>query len=81
MSIDDHLLGRAQELAARSDRSLDDVVSDGLRLLLTERASIRPDAVDLPVFGGGGLQPGVDLEDTGALAAMLDSPDHDRADR
>lgn len=63
MSIDDHLLGRARELAARSHRNLSDVVSDGLRLLLTERASIRPDAVDLPVYGGSGLQPGVDLED------------------
>ena len=34
-------------------------------------------AVDLPVYGGSGLQPGVDLEDKEALAVLLEAEDGD----
>lgn len=47
-----------------------DVVDDALRVLLAERPGPR-EPVELPVFGGSGLQPGVDLEDKEALAALL----------
>jgi Arc/MetJ family transcription regulator len=77
VNIDEHLLQQARELAARSRRSLGDVVDDALRILLAERRGERSD-VDLPVFGGSGLQPGVDLEDKASLAALLgdDGPVH-----
>lgn len=71
VSIDDALLQAARERAARSRRSLGDVIDDALRVLLAERDTARP-AVSLPTFGGSGLRPGVDLEDKDALTDLLD---------
>lgn len=72
VNIDDNLLSRARRLAIRSSRSLDNVIDDALRRLLdTTDTSHSP--VVLPRFGGSGLRPGVDLEDKGGLAALLDS--------
>lgn len=71
VNIDDALLQAARERAARSHRSLGDVVDDALRVLLAERPDERR-AVELPTYGGSGLQPGVDLEDKDALAELLD---------
>lgn len=77
MNIDDDLLVEARALAARSRRSLGDVVDDALRVLLARRTSEETTVVRLPVYGGSGLQPGVDLEDREAMAALLDE-DRDR---
>ncbi|HWH28044.1 MAG TPA: ribbon-helix-helix domain-containing protein [Mycobacteriales bacterium] len=75
VSIDDELLREAKVAAARSGRTLSDVVTDALRVLLA-RQEDRGGSVTLPVFGGSGLQPGVDLEDKDGLAAVLDeAPD------
>lgn len=70
VNIDDELLRRAKELAARSGRSLGEVVDDALRLALAPRRR-KADVPPLPVAGGSGLQPGVDLEDREALAELL----------
>jgi len=80
VTIDDVLLTEARQLAARSRRSLGDVVDDALRVLLTARrdAEAAPE-LDLPVFGGSGLRPGVDLEDKDGLSLQLDRPDQDGA--
>ena len=80
MTIDDDLLNEARQLAVRSRRSLGDIVDDALRVLLATRreAEAAPD-LDLPVFGGSGLRPGVDLEDKDGLSALLDQPDQDAA--
>lgn len=73
VNIDDRLLRQAKLEAARSNRSLGDVVDDALRLLLAPAGRSRGQAhLDLPVFGGSGLRPGVDLEDKEGLAALLD---------
>jgi Arc/MetJ family transcription regulator len=72
VSISDDLLQEAKLLAARTGRSLGDVVDDALRVLLAQRESRGPADVVLPVFGGSGLLPGVDLEDKDALAAVLE---------
>lgn len=72
VNLDEQLLVSAKELAARSQRSLSDVVNDALRTLLADRPLGARAAVRLPTFGGSGLQPGVDLEDKDALAALLD---------
>lgn len=73
VNIDDRLLRQAKLEAARSNRSLGDVVDDALRLLLAPAGRSRsPARLDLPVFGGSGLRPGVDLEDKDGLAALLD---------
>lgn len=74
VNIDDELLRRAKELAARTGRSLGDVVDDALRLALASRRP-RREVPPLPVFGGSGLQPGVDLDDREAMAELMGDND------
>lgn len=81
VSIPDDLLREAKLAAAAADRSLSELVQDGLRLLVARRASPATSAPTLPVFGGSGLRPGVDLEDKEGLAALLDEPVDARAPR
>ena len=79
MSIDDHLLAEAKQVAARTGRSLGDVVDDALRVLFTQRDTQPPVVLELPVFGGSGLLPGVDLADKDGLSALLDEDGDRRA--
>jgi hypothetical protein len=72
VTIDDRLLQQAKLAAAHSGRTLSDLVDDGLRLLLARPQPRQVTPPALPVFGGSGLQPGVDLEDKEGLAALLD---------
>lgn len=73
MNIDDRLLRQAKLEAARSNRSLGDVVDDALRLLLAPAGRRgTPPPIDLPVFGGSGLRPRVDLENKDGLTVLLD---------
>jgi plasmid stability protein len=56
--IDDELLADAKAFAARHGRSLNSVVEDALRQMLRRARDTDDRApVDLPVSGGGGLQP------------------------
>ncbi len=81
VNINDGLLQRAKELAVRTGRPLGEVVDDGLRLLLhTMDDSSRRGPVELPTYGGSGLQPGVDLDDKEALSDLLERDEvHRRA--
>ena len=80
VNINVELLRRAREESLRTRRPLGDIVDDGLRTLLLRPQRTRSEDVDLPTYGGSGLQPGVDLEDKEALTALLEHPDTD-ADR
>ncbi len=78
VNISDRLLARAKALAVKSGRPLGEIVDDGLRLLFAGAdAGRRGGTVELPTYGGSGLQPGIDLEDEDALAALLDADDGD----
>ena len=79
VSIPDDLLRDAKLAAAGAGRTLSDLVEDGLRLLLARREPSATTTLTLPVFGGSGLRPGVDLEDKEGLAALLDEPVDSRA--
>jgi ribbon-helix-helix CopG family protein len=71
--LDDDLLSQAKQLAAATGRTLTAVIEDALRAQLARRADPRR-RVKLPVFhGGGGLQPGVDLDNNAALLELLES--------
>jgi hypothetical protein len=74
INIDDALLAEAKQVAARTGRSLTAVVEDALRESLHRRRHTTRRVVELPTFGEGGVQPGVDLDDS---AALLDLMDHD----
>jgi hypothetical protein len=79
VSIDDHLLSEAKQIAARSHRSLGQVIDDALRRMLTETSRTRSTSVTLPIHGSGGLRPGVDLEDKEQLAELLGDNEQPRA--
>lgn len=74
VTIDDGLLRRAKEQAARTGRTLGAVIDDALRVLLADRPRVGR-RVELPSDGGSGLRPGVDLENKDALADLLDPAD------
>ncbi|MCX6365003.1 MAG: ribbon-helix-helix protein, CopG family [Actinobacteria bacterium] len=77
LNIDEALLADFREIAARSHRGLSSVIQDALREALAARAARGAHApVDLPVFrGGGGVQPGVDLDSNAALLDLIDEAD------
>jgi hypothetical protein len=70
------LLAEAKKYAAENGRTLTAVIEDALREVLARR---RPPAkrrkVHLPVLRGGGLRPGVDLDDTSALLDIMEGRD------
>ena len=74
VSIDDDLLAKAKEVAARSGRTLSEVVEDALRESFARQSEVRERRVaDFPVFHGGGkVQPGVDLDDNAALLDLME---------
>jgi hypothetical protein len=81
INIDDALLAEAKQVAARTGRSLTAVVEDALRESLHRRRN-RPGVrtVELPMFGEGGLQPGVDLDDSAALLELMEQDDPEPGD-
>ena len=71
VAVDDHLLEAARRRARERGQTLGQVVESALRRELTEPAA--HDAVEVPVFqGGGGPLPGVDLRSNSALRELLD---------
>jgi len=80
INIDDALLAEAKQVAARTGRSLTDVVEDALRESLHRRHRTARQAVKLPVFGEDGLQPGVDLDDSAALLDLMEQDDSTAGD-
>ena len=73
ITIDDHLLAQAKEVAVRSGRTLNAVVEDALRAALArqQQARQRPPVV-LPTWSGGRVLPGVDLDDSAALLDLME---------
>jgi len=73
--LDDDLLRQAKQLAARTGQTLTAVIEDALRERIS-RSKKHPKRarVTLPTFRGNGLLPGVDLDDSAALADLMDSP-------
>ena len=73
--LDDALLRDAKAMAGRTGRTLTGLVEDALREVLSRsEAGPRRPPVTLPTFGGRGLQAGVDLDDSAALAELMESP-------
>jgi hypothetical protein len=71
--LPEDLLAELKQLAARSNRTLTRVIEDALReSLLRRRRKAAPSPVRLTTFDGGGLQPGVDLDDSAALLDRLE---------
>lgn len=70
--IDDQLYRRVKERAAVTGRTIGDVIADAVRLALDGDVEGDDVAVDLPVFSGTGVLPGVDLTSNAALRDTMD---------
>jgi hypothetical protein len=72
--LDDDLLLQVKEIAARSDKTLTSVVEDALReMLARQQQGEGREPVRLTTVSGGGLQPGVDLDDSAALLSLMEA--------
>jgi hypothetical protein len=70
--LDDDLFRRAKETAARTGRTLAEVIQDALRENLARRDAVEDEErLPLPTFEGDGLLPGVDLDDTASLLDLM----------
>lgn len=79
VTLDDALLADVKRLAAERGTSMSEVVEDALRESLARRRGLpRRARVELPVDGHGGLQPGVDLDDSAALLDLMEQDDRPR---
>ena len=69
LRIDDELYRQVKAEAARRGRTVSDVIEDAVRDAVRPRE--RPEPLPaLPVYGGSGVQPGIDLTD---LASVLEA--------
>jgi predicted transcriptional regulator len=70
--LDDALLRQAKRRAAESGRTLTALIEEGLRTILARSTRPpRPARSGLPTAGEGGLRPGVDLDNSAALQAVM----------
>ena len=74
--LDDQLLKKTKQLAAKRGKTLTAVIEDALReTLARQKENDQREPVKLPVFQGQGLQAGVDLDDSAALLELMESAD------
>ena len=75
MRLDDQLLTDAKEHAAKTGRTLTALLEDALRALLAlENRPRQARLRKLSTYGEGGLQPGVDLDNSADLQDLMDDP-------
>jgi len=74
--LDDDLLRQAKRYAAEHGTTLTAMLDQALREILSRSDQrTQSEAVILPSFSGGGLQPGVDLDDMASLLELMDRRD------
>jgi hypothetical protein len=72
--LPDDLLAQAKKLAAESRTSVTALIEDALKERLARRKrSPKSMPLKLTTYGKGGLQPGVDLDDTSALLDLMEA--------
>lgn len=70
--LEDGLLAEAKALAARTGRTLTEVIEDSLREALARRPDSEARRVELPVVRGGRLRPGVNLDSMSDLLDIME---------
>lgn len=74
--LDDDLLSDVKQYAAEEGMTFTAVIHRALReLLARSRRLPEEERTPLPSFGGGGLAPGVDLDDGAALLELMERGD------
>jgi len=75
INLPDEVLARLKRLAAESGTTVTALIEDAVRETLARRARRAQAApVTLATFGEGGLQPGIDLDDSAALLDVMEMP-------
>ena len=69
--IDDEVYRRVKQVADRSDRTIGEVIEDAIQLAFRPTRNDES-LVDLPVYGGSGVMPGVDLTSNRSVAGAMD---------
>lgn len=73
LNLDDRLFREIKRLAAETRQTLTAVIQDALRERLARRERSRGEPrPPLPVYGGRGLQPGVDLDSSAGLLDIME---------
>ena len=75
VTIDDALLIEIKTSAAATGRTMSEVIEDAVRAALARRVEANRLPIDLPAHDGGGLQPGVDLDDSAGLLDLMEGRD------
>jgi hypothetical protein len=74
--LDEELLNEARRCAAEERTTLTAVLERALREMLARKKQLRDrPRRRLPSFKGGGLQPGVNLDDSASLLDLMDQAD------
>lgn len=72
MRIKDELHRTVKERAARSGRTVGELIEDAIRQSVATLPPAPKQLTPLPVFGGGGVLPGVDLSSNQAVRDIMD---------
>jgi hypothetical protein len=72
IDLDADLLREAKQVAAANGVTLTRLIEDAVRAVLQRRAEQPRHDLELPVFHGRGLRPGVDLADSAGLLDVMD---------
>ncbi len=72
LRLEDDLLRRTKQFAARRGTTLTAVIREALQAYLARPDQIPAGPVDLPVSGQDGTLPGVDLDDSAQLYDLMD---------
>ena len=75
INLDDGLMNDLKRLAADTGCTLTSVIHDALRESLSRRGQANRTRVELPVFHGTGLQPGMDIADSASLLEIMEKAD------
>lgn len=74
LNLDDDLAQAAKQRAHDEGTTFTSVIEEALRALLAQRKVQAPrERYEVPVVGGAGLMPGVDLDDSAGLLEILES--------
>jgi predicted DNA-binding ribbon-helix-helix protein len=74
--LDNDLLARVKQIAARRNKTLTSVIEESLlETLARQQEAQERTPVNLRTVSGKGLQPGVDLDDSAALLSVMEESD------
>ncbi len=76
INISEQLYREAKALAATTGRTVSEVIEDAVREALRPKAQSPEPIAPLPVFGGSGVLPGVDLAHRAAVIDDMDAGVH-----